>query len=287
MGPRRDTMSPLLDTMGPLRDTMGPVLDFAGPLRVKYDSVKYVVRRMEDTVFELSLQEGVEVPVGATPAAEGVAVDASTLVVDGAEFEVMRAEMEAYDAQREDVIKQCRDMQKAAKTSIYQLHRGNLDQAKAQLDSVLAQVTEMMPTINANKGLRAGSFSAVLEEYAEGLLFYRFLKDGLVLPMEDLQPCNAQEYLGGVLDLTGEVCRWAVAQATKRETAKVEQAREMVEAVLGSTTSLSGLPGNVYKKLNGVEATLKKLDTIAYELSLTRKSGAATADAPEPAANAE
>lgn len=56
MGPRRDTMSPLLDTMGPLRDTMGPVLDFAGPLRVKYDSVKYVVRRMEDTVFELSLQ---------------------------------------------------------------------------------------------------------------------------------------------------------------------------------------------------------------------------------------
>ena len=27
-----------------------------GPLRVKYDSVKYVMRRMEDTVFELSLQ---------------------------------------------------------------------------------------------------------------------------------------------------------------------------------------------------------------------------------------
>lgn len=133
--------------------------------------------------------------------------------------------------------------QKAAKTSIYHLHRGNLAQAKEQLDAVHAQVMDLFPTISSHRGLRAGSFSAVLEEYAEGLQFHNFLERGGVLPPEALAPCNANEYLGGVLDLTGEVCRWAVAQATRREVARVEQAREVVEAVLGATATISGLPG--------------------------------------------
>jgi predicted translin family RNA/ssDNA-binding protein len=94
-----------------------------GPLRVKYDSVKYVIRRIEDTVFELSLQDGVELPAGATPVAGATATEstagvpasteagADARVVDAKEFEQMRGEMEAYDALREDVIKKCRDMQ--------------------------------------------------------------------------------------------------------------------------------------------------------------------------------
>ena len=45
----------------------------------------------------------------------------------------------------------------------------------------------------------------VLEEYAEGMLFLQFLKDGTVMSMSALAPINANEYLGGLLDFTGEV----------------------------------------------------------------------------------
>ena len=45
----------------------------------------------------------------------------------------------------------------------------------------------------------------VLEEYAEAMLFLQFLKDGSVLSMSALTPINANEYLGGLLDFTGEV----------------------------------------------------------------------------------
>ena len=45
------------------------------------------------------------------------------LIIKMADFEKIREEMEAYDAKREDVIKRCRDMQKASKNSIYDLHR--------------------------------------------------------------------------------------------------------------------------------------------------------------------
>ena len=92
---------------------------------------------------------------------------------------------------------------------------GGLDRAKEQLDSVRTLALDLLPvktractharirtrarartrsharthararihdiwipsqTIEANKALRAGSFAGVLEEYAEGLLFYCFLK---------------------------------------------------------------------------------------------------------------
>ena len=50
-----------------------------------------------------------------------------------------------------------------------------------------------------------GANSGVLEEYAEAMLFLQFLKDGSVLSMSALAPINANEYLGGLLDFTGEV----------------------------------------------------------------------------------
>jgi len=37
------------------------------------------------------------------------------------------------------------------------------------------------------------------------MLFLQFLKDGSVLSMSALTPINANEYLGGLLDFTGEV----------------------------------------------------------------------------------
>jgi hypothetical protein len=36
-----------------------------GPLRHKYDSIKYVVRQLEDKLFELSLQEDVDTDLSA------------------------------------------------------------------------------------------------------------------------------------------------------------------------------------------------------------------------------
>ena len=44
-------------------------------------------------------------------------------IVNSPEFAQLRKEMEEYDDRRENVIKQCRDMQKGSKNSIYQLHR--------------------------------------------------------------------------------------------------------------------------------------------------------------------
>jgi hypothetical protein len=43
------------------------------------------------------------------------------------------------------------------------------------------------------------------------MLFLNFLKDGSVLSLSDLAPINANEYLGGLLDFTGELARYVRA----------------------------------------------------------------------------
>ncbi len=40
-------------------------------------------------------------------------------------------------------------------------------------------------------------------------------------------------YLGGVLDMTGELNRWAIAKATTRDKAAVQRARDLVDALMG------------------------------------------------------
>lgn len=74
--------------------------------------------------------------------------------------------LQQYDAQRDVVIRRSRDMQKAAKTAIYCLHRGDGPGADRDLALVEAAAAELQPIIDAEPTLRQGGFSASIEEYA-------------------------------------------------------------------------------------------------------------------------
>ena len=46
--------------------------------------------------------------------------------------------------------------------------------------------------------------------------------------------CNSTEYLGGLIDFTGEITRNAVIQATKRNVDKVNEIKTLLEDILSS-----------------------------------------------------
>jgi len=85
--------------------------------------------------------------------------------------------------------------------------------------------------------LRAGSFSNALEEYAEARIFLHFHETKQLLVPADLPQINTEEYLGGLLDFTGELNRWAVIQATSRRVDDVKYARDCVDAGAFCTTT--------------------------------------------------
>lgn len=80
---------------------------------------------------------------------------------------------------------------------------------------------------------------------------------------------TADEYLGGVLDFTGECNRIAVARATVRDRAAVQCARDVVEALQGQFLRFDLRNGALRKKYDALKYTLKKLESTVYELSLT------------------
>jgi predicted translin family RNA/ssDNA-binding protein len=211
----------------------------------------------------------------------------STVGLDVSDFDAMIKQLEEYDAQREVVIKKSRDVGKAAKQAIYSLHRGDDTQAQARIAAATATVEEVLPLVQNSPSLRHGSFAGAMEELAEAVIFRGFLQEGRLLARSEASLCDIEEYLGGVLDFTGELNRYAVARATTRDVAAVQSCRDLVEAIFGQFIRMDLRNGALRKKFDALKYTLKKMEQTLYELSLTEAGLPTKLEeelAPEPAA---
>lgn len=253
-GTARDAQSVML-----ARDLISSVLDHLmkydfrnGNLRRKYDAVKYALKTCETVLYELSVT-GCEFPTEGEepPAKRSKATNDNILPED--ELEDLRKRMVLRDELRENLIKKCRDGQKAAKQAIYALHREDFKKAEKLIaDCEKCILEELTPIVDKEPQLRYGSFANVLEEYAEAKLFYEWLGNdvetpaGVVLAPTDFTviPLEPEEYLGGIADLTGEIGRFAVKRGTIRDTKNVKLSLETVMCILYAFESLCKLPGH-------------------------------------------
>jgi predicted translin family RNA/ssDNA-binding protein len=245
-----------------------------GPIRKASDSVKYIVRRLEDTLYELSLSA--DEPTRARAKAPAVAL------VDAPALAAARAAYEAEDETREGAIKRARDVQKNAKNAIYGLHRAD-PKAAGQIAQAVEIALEMQAGPFASQPqLRASAFvHGMLEELAEAISFERWLATGTLLARDDpalaALGLDAAEYLGGICDLIGEIGRVAVQKATARDEATVLVARGTALAVQTAALTLGSVwPRRVDGKLGALRTALVKLDQLLYESALLKRSGRRT-----------
>eukprot|EP00980_Cylindrotheca_fusiformis_P009797 scaffold2156_cov115-Cylindrotheca_fusiformis.AAC.22 len=257
-----------------------------GNLRRKYDGVKYSLKTCETILYELSVT-GASVP-SEEPALKKAKVESSSLLpLD--ELNALHQRMMEKDEIREQLIKKCRDGQKLAKQAIYALHRGE-DASSLIQKCEECIVRDLQPLVAQSPQLRHGSsYSNVLEEYAEAKLFQAWLQDGKALGYTNFPHVDSQEYLGGLCDLTGEIGRYAVKQATVRDKASVIRCMETNMSILYALEGLQNL-GNIGKKMDPLRRTVEKQERMLYELSLVEATGrttitAARVDAKEGADN--
>eukprot|EP00892_Ulva_mutabilis_P003662 jgi/Ulvmu1/1668/UM114_0041.1 len=210
-------------------------------------------------------------------------------LVDTDDFAQINKDMIAYDEKRERVIKDSRDTQKLSKQAIYCLHRGDFDGASDKLEKAQKAAEKLKDIVEAEPSLRmGGSYSNSLEEWAEGRIFQVFLQEGRVPRLDELPLVNRDEFLGGVLDFTGELNRYAVARATARDIPAVQRCRDVVDTLMGVFLEFDFRNGALRKKFDALKYTLKKMETTLYEQSLTENLGfsrAADAGDEEPPAD--
>ena len=176
------------------------------------------------------------------------------------DWERIKTELSAYDDARETVIKRSREIGKAGKQAIYCLHRGQQKEAAARLAAAEAVAAELAPILEANPTLRTGSYTNAVEEYAEARVFLGFLSEkrlASVAELSDKLALSTEEYLGGVLDFSGELNRWAIARATARDKAAVAQCRDLVDAIMGKFLDMDLRNGPLRRKFDALKYTLK------------------------------
>ena len=268
------------------RDLVSDIMDYLlefdfrnGPLRRKYDGTKYALKSLETILYELSVTGATDGDAKAGEGADGVETKADRMPKQDLDRILLR--MQQYDERRENLIKLCRDGQKAAKQSIFALHRGDKEKAAKLLKACEDNVRDdLLPIVNEEPGLRHGSFANVLEEYVEARMFQTWLETGTVLKLSDFEPhIDMDAYFGGLCDLTGEVGRSAVTRGTARDTDGVRRCLETNMSILLSIQSLTRLPpgGGLHKKIEPLRRSVEKLERMMYEMSLTEAAGRAVA----------
>jgi len=190
-------------------------------------------------------------------------------MLDEKEFEEIKAQFEAFDEKREAIIKESRDILKKSKQAIYSVHRDDIEKAKRLLSEAESVKRKLEKEINSDTSLRTGGFSHALEEYVEAATFLHFLEKGKILTMKSMG-VTPEEYLGGLADLTGELCRRAVIMATKNESEAVKLIHEAVEGIYGQFVKFDFRNGDLRRKYDSIKYNLQKVERILYDLGIKK-----------------
>eukprot|EP00533_Pseudo-nitzschia_delicatissima_P003873 CAMPEP_0116092084 /NCGR_PEP_ID=MMETSP0327-20121206/7848_1 /TAXON_ID=44447 /ORGANISM="Pseudo-nitzschia delicatissima, Strain B596" /LENGTH=455 /DNA_ID=CAMNT_0003583475 /DNA_START=191 /DNA_END=1558 /DNA_ORIENTATION=- len=278
------------------RDLVHKILEYLlqfdfrnGFLRRKYDGTKYALKAVETLLYELSVT--------------GASLDSSSSESEAKkprleeepnefkeELEALRLRMEHRDGLRENLIKKCRDGQKAAKQAIYALHRKDFTKAAKLISDCENCITQqLLPIVQEEPPLKNSNYGDVIEEYAEAKLFYAWLlgNDGEEVSMEDGKPkgklllpleftfvsLEPDQYLGGLCDLTGEIGRFAVQKGTERDYEGVHQCLEANTAILAAVQGLEKPPNRLNKKMETLRRSVSKIQRMIYEMSLSKAAG--------------
>ncbi|MBU1036514.1 hypothetical protein KKF32_00580 [Patescibacteria group bacterium] len=182
-------------------------------------------------------------------------------------FSKIKKDLELYQKERGEIINKSRSILQNSKTAIFALHRQDIKQATNNLKQAEKLLKELNKTYNKGNRLRfEGSYKAAVEEYVEAKTFNQVLlgKDLNQLNIESIGP---EEYISGLADLTGELVRQAVLQATAGNYKVLGKYKLICEEITAFLLTLY-LSGPCRQKFDEAKRNLKRLEQIIYEVKL-------------------
>jgi predicted translin family RNA/ssDNA-binding protein len=271
-------------------------LDFRyGYLRRKYDGCKYSLKSLETILYELSVTAAAQGRDDAQPSKkraklEGVSPGLPNELLESPEvskeLEGIQNRIKHRDELREKLITRCRDGQKAAKQAIFALHRADHGRAYRLIKECEHCIRKyLLPIVEEEPPLRAGSFGVVMEEYVEAKLFYTWLNGkedifdaatskGLILKMEHFEiELKPVEYLGGLCDMTREIGRHAIKCGADRDLEGVKLCLEANSSISIAIDLMDRYPSSIEKKVGFLQRSVETLERMTYEMSLAESAG--------------
>ncbi|MFH0988224.1 MAG: hypothetical protein V1763_02535 [Parcubacteria group bacterium] len=179
------------------------------------------------------------------------------------------ATQSAFDVNRRVIIGQAADALHLSKQAIFALHRADLKEAQEKLD--LAR--QILAALEKQHGgdhllLDEGSWKAAFEEFVEASLFNAYCNGKEIGEIEGLS-IGAEQYIGGLSDLCGEIVRHMVGLTVDKKFDEVMKAREVIVDIIHELMQ-ANLTGYLRTKFDQAKRHWQKAEEIVYDISIRR-----------------
>ena len=186
------------------------------------------------------------------------------------DFSKIRNDMHKLDVKREEIIRLSREIINLSKQIIYAAQRNDLKAAEPIITSIKNKIKKLKKLSITNANIDTNIHSVAFQEYVEAIAFYEFAKNKKI-PAKSQLGVNAEDYLCGLRDLTGELVRKAVYDVIHKNYSEAEKIKELVHEIYGEFLKLHLRNGELRKKSDSIKWNLKKLEEVMYDISM-RKS---------------
>ena len=185
-------------------------------------------------------------------------------------FSRIKKELEKKDKIRETVIKNSRPIIKQSKQAIYALHRNSIPEAKKHLDFAKIELNKLKDIFKVTPGLIVGAYNAAVQEFVEAYSYYFFVKESRLISDKELN-VNAENYLLGLCDLTGELARRAVFSVVNENYSDVKKIKDFVSTIHNEFLNFDLRNSELRKKSDAIKWNMKKIEEVLYDLKIREK----------------
>ncbi|HIJ19312.1 TPA: hypothetical protein HA372_06515 [Candidatus Woesearchaeota archaeon] len=185
-------------------------------------------------------------------------------MLDKKEFAEMRKEIAARDEAREKIIALSRDIISLSKRVIYATLRRDLETARkklAELKGLVAKLRKIDIPLDTNIS------STAYQEYVEAAAILHFAEKGDLITRKALD-VDAESYLLGMCDLTGELVRKAVDEAINQNFDAALRIKELVSLIYGEFLEFNLRNSELRKKSDQIKWNLQKIEDLVCDVKV-------------------
>ncbi len=185
-------------------------------------------------------------------------------------FADLKRELKKSDSKREQIIRYSRETIRLSKQVISALHRGETKKANSAVKS-MKRVMASLSKIADSKAAWQGSFKAAAQEYSEAMCYLWFVQKGTIPGHKELK-VDAEHFVLGLCDFVGELVRRAVNQGIEGNSEEALRIYRFAQNIYNELMELDVYGGEIRKKIDGVKWDIKRLEEMAFALSVKART---------------
>ncbi|MFH1540920.1 MAG: hypothetical protein ABID79_03595 [Elusimicrobiota bacterium] len=178
-------------------------------------------------------------------------------------FQKLKEDYHKTMSERRQIISISNDVLHGAKKIIFILHRGETNEAKKKFFEIELFLQQLKKKFGYERVMEEGSYRAAVEEYVEAKMFYFVIVNKKIDKIKEIK-LDCDSYLGGLCDLTGELVRRAINEASSNNLNEVTKIKKIINEIMEELIEFD-MTGYLRTKYDQAKHSLGKIEQLAYE----------------------